>query len=170
MDGTTIVAICAVVVSVFSTGLAAWTAFVHRRHMQLSVRPIAAVPVADFENRVGVFLGNMGLGPMRIVSLRVTNDARESHGDIVSHMPALKPGVLWSNFDGSVDGATLEAGSRFNLLVLEGQLDDTAYQASRDSVREALAKLVVIVDYEDLYGRRMEPHEEELSWFGRHNV
>lgn len=137
--------------------------------MQLSVQPVAAVPVADFEDRVGVFLQNKGLGPMRILSLRVTNDAGKSHDDIVSHMPALQPGVLWSNFYDSVDGSTLEAGSRFNLLVLEGRPDDTAYRASRDNVRKALAKLVVIVEYEDLYRRRMEPHEKELSWFGRHD-
>ena len=107
---------------------------------------------------------------MRIVSLRVTNDAGNSHDDIVSHMPALQPGVLWSNFYDSVDGATLEAGSRFELLVLEGTPDDVAYRASRDSVRKVLAKLVVIVEYEDLYKRRIEPHKEALTWFGRHNA
>ena len=34
--------------------------------MKLSVQPVAAVPVADFQNHVGVFLQNKGLGPMRI--------------------------------------------------------------------------------------------------------
>ncbi len=169
-DATTIVAICALVVAVFSTGLAVWTGFVHRRHMQLSVQPIAAVPVADFEDCVGVYLRNKGLGPMRILFLRVTNDAGKSHDDIVSHMPTLQPGVIWSTFYDSVDGSTLEAGSQFDLLVLEGRPDDPAYQASRDSVRGALAKLVVIVEYEDLYRRRMEPHEKALSWFGRHDA
>lgn len=103
--GTTIVAICALAVSVISTALAVWTAFVHRQHMWLSVQPIAAVPVADFENRVGVFLQNKGLGPMRILSLRVRNDMGKSDDDVVSYMPPLRPGILWSHFYDSVDGS-----------------------------------------------------------------
>ncbi len=138
--------------------------------MRLSVRPIATVPVADFESRIGVFLKNKGLGPMRILSLRVEDNAGVTHDDVVSHMPALQPGILWSNFYDSVDGSALEAGKRFDLLVLEGKPDDPAYRESRDRVRLCLSQLVIKVEYEDLYGHRMELHEEKLSWFGRHDV
>lgn len=169
MDPTTITAICALIVSVFSTGLAVWTAFLQRRHMKLSVQPIAAVNVADFENRVGVFLQNKGLGPMQIRSLRVTDDAGVTHENLVSHMPALQPGIFWSNFYNSIDGSALEAGKRFKLLVLEGDLNIPAYNESRDRVRKALARLSIKVEYADLYGRRMEPQEKKLSWFGRHH-
>jgi hypothetical protein len=91
LDAITVIAICALVVSVISTCLAAWTAFVQRNHMQLSVQPIATTPVADFEHRVGVFLQNKGLGPMRVVSLRVVDGKGVAKDDIVSHMPALNP-------------------------------------------------------------------------------
>jgi hypothetical protein len=67
MDASTLTAICALVVSVVATVSAIWSAFVQRRHMRLSVRPIASFRVADFEDRVGVFLANKGLGPMRII-------------------------------------------------------------------------------------------------------
>jgi len=170
MNSTTVIALCALVVSVVSTGLAVWTAFVQRKHMRLSVRPIASVPVADFENRVGVFLQNKGIGPMRVRSLRVANAEGVEHDDLVTHMPPLAPGILWSNFYDSVDGSALEAGKRFLLLLLEGDPQDPEYRQSRDVVRRRLSSLVVRVEYEDLYGQPMEPLEQKLSWFGRHDA
>ena len=167
MDSTTI-ATCALVVSVFSTGLAVWTAFLQRRHMVLSVRPIAAIPVADFEDRVGVFIKNVGLGPMTIKSLRVSSREGATHDDVISHMPRLKDGVHWSNFWDAVDGATLENGKRFELLLLKGEPSHSKFRESRDAVRRALSTLTVRVEYEDLYGQTMKPHDQELSWFGRH--
>ncbi len=165
-----IIAICALVVSVFATGLTAWTGYAQRKHMRLSVRPIAAIPVADFENRIGVFLQNKGLGPMRVRTLRVTDAEGVVHDDIVSHMPPLSPGIFWSNYYDSVDGATLEAGKFFQLLGLRGHPEDSAYCQSRDAARQKLSALVVRVEYEDLYGQPMEPKERRLSWFGRHGI
>ena len=170
MDAPIIVAICALVVSVVSTSMSVWTAFLQRRHMRLSVRPIAAVPVADYENRVAVYLQNNGLGPMRITSLRARHETGFTSNDIFSQMPELPSGIIWSTFHESVDGATLNAGSRLELLVLEGDPNDTAFCAGRDSVRKNLARLVVSVDYEDLYGESMKAYERSLSFFGRHDV
>lgn len=168
MDAQTITAICALAISVLATVLAAWSAHQQRRHMRLSVQPIAAVPVADFENRVGVFLANKGLGPMRIKRLSVSNRDGIVHSDVVSHMPKLELGVLWSNFHDSVDGATLEHGKRIELLVLEGDPSESSFSKSRDAVRSILKDLTVRVEYEDLYGGVLQPVEEKLSFFGRH--
>ncbi len=170
MEGTIIIAICALFVSICSTCLAAWTAFVQRRHMQLSVLPIAAIPIADYENRIGVFLQNKGLGPMRIISLRVINDKDVSKNAVVFHMPELNPGILWTNFRGSVDGATLEASERFDLLLLEGGPKNLAFAESRDRIRRSLSQLEIKVEYEDIYGRKMYPLEKKLSFFGRHKL
>ena len=162
------VAICALVVSVFSVGLTVWTSFLQRKHMRLSVRPIVSIPVADFEDRVGVFLQNKGLGPMRVVSLSVSDAVGKAYPDIKSHMPRLNAGVLWSNFHDSVDESTLEAGKRFELLLLQGDMNNKAYRTSRDRIRKKLSELKIEVEYEDLYGQRMEPHTDVLSFFGRH--
>ncbi len=165
-----VIAICALFVSVFSVCLGAWTAFVQRKHMRLSVKPIATIPVADYENRVGVFLQNKGLGPMRVVSLKVANHDKKVHDNIKSHMPALEGDIIWSNFYDSVDGAFLEPGKRFELLLLEGNMNSEEYNNSRDKVRKILCGLTIEIEYEDLYGKRMEPLKENLNFFGRHFV
>jgi len=69
MSGGTYIAICALIVSVVTVAISAWSGLVNRKHMRLSVRPVAAIPVADFENRLGVWLSNKGLGPLRIKAL-----------------------------------------------------------------------------------------------------
>jgi hypothetical protein len=168
VDATTLIAVCALVVSVASTALAAWTAFEQRKHMRLSVRPIAAVTLADFENRVGVFLVNKGLGPMRVVSFRVVDAEARTYGDIVSAMPELEAGVFWSNFHGDLDGAALAADRRVECLVLEGTPADVAFTRSRDRVRRSLGRLTIQVTYEDLYGQTMERCERKLDFFARH--
>jgi hypothetical protein len=168
MDPVLITAVCAVVVSVISTGLAAWTAFVQRRHMRLSVRPIVAVPVADFEGRIGVFLQNTGLGPMMVKTLRVIADDGSFADDVITHMPELPEGVLWSNYHDSVDGMSLQNGTRVELLLLEGNPTNENFRRSRDNVRCALSTLLVRIEYQDLYSTDMEPYERSLSWFGRH--
>ncbi len=52
MDERIIVVICALVISVFSVGFTVWTAFLQRKHMRLSVRPIASIPGAMPESGV----------------------------------------------------------------------------------------------------------------------
>lgn len=168
MDANTIIAICALVISVVATGSAIWSAFVQRRHMRLSVRPIASFPIADFEGRVDVFLANKGLGPMHIRKFVVEGPDGTTHSDLVSHMPPLQHGIMWRNFHQNVDGASVENGKRLELLLLEGDPRNDLFQACRDQVRQNLKGLTLRVEYEDLYGMVMEPVERQLSWFGRH--
>lgn len=169
MEAQTIVAICALIVSVFSVCLTVWTAFLQRKHMRLSVIPIATIPVADFEHRVGVFLKNCGLGPMRVSTFRVVDAAGNITEDIVSQMPNPINGILWSNFHDSVDGAVIEAGKRLEMLLLEGDINSSTFIKYRDQVRKKLSELKITVEYKDLYGQKMEPHtDNSLIFFGRH--
>jgi len=168
MSGGTYIAICALIVSVVTVAISAWSGLVNRKHMRLSVRPVAAIPVADFENRLGVWLSNKGLGPLRIKALTIRDAAGRVHSDLLSFMPQLPNGVDWANFHGNADGGFIEAGKRLELLLLEGDAEDLIFGYARDSVRTALAKLTIRVEYEDLYGKLMPPEERSLSWFGRH--
>jgi hypothetical protein len=162
-----IIAGSALVVSVLSLGFTIWAQWAQRKHMRLLVRPVAAIPVADFESRVAVWLANKGLGPMRITALTVKDERGEVHSDILSHMPDLPRDVYWTNFHGNVDGALLEAGKRLELLILEGDVKSASFRTARNAVRSRLSELTVRVEYQDLYERKMLPEEKTLSWFGR---
>jgi hypothetical protein len=163
------VAIGALVVSVVTVVVSVWSGLAERNHMRLSVRPVATIPVANFENRIGVWLANKGLGPMRINAVRITDAAGHTHPDVLSHMPALPTGLSWTNYHGKADGAFIEAGKRLELLLLEGDDTKSTFRTARDSARPVLAGLTVHVEYEDLYGNKMAPVERTLSWFAGHD-
>jgi hypothetical protein len=168
MSNESIIAIAALVVSVVTVAVSVWSGLAERKHMRLSIRPVAAIPVADFENRLAVWLTNKGLGPLRIKALTVTNAAGTIHPDLLSHMPDLPAGVNWTNFHGNADGVFLEAGKSLELLFLEGDPDRRVFREARDSIRRVLATLTIHVEYQDFYGKSMSPEERTLSWFGRH--
>lgn len=163
------IAIGALVVSVVTVAVSVWSGFAERKHMRLSVRPVAAIPVANFENRLGVWLANKGLGPMRIKTVTITNATGRTHPDLLSHMPPLPTGVYWTNFHGNANGAYVEPGKHLELLLLEGDYNNRVFREARDSIRLALATLTVHVQYEDLYGEKMVSVERTLSWFTGNN-
>lgn len=169
MTNDTYIALGALVVSLVAVSVSVWSGLADRRHMKLSVRPVAAIPVADFENRLAVWVSNKGLGPMRIKKLTVADAHETVHSDLITFMPELPPNVAWTNFLGNADGAFIEAGKRLELLLLEGNLENQAFCDARDLIRGALATLTVRVEYEDLYGQSMPSADRTLSWFGRHD-
>ena len=165
MNAEIVIAVCAIIVSIVATSFSIWIAFIHRRHMQLSVRPIASFPLADYEEHIGVYLANKGLGPMRIISFKVEGDGGKVTDDLISIMP---PNIQWTNFHESVDDATVENGTKLDLLELKDRPSITDYATKRDRVRKILSTLTIRVQYEDLYGKLMKEHVKKLTFFGRH--
>ena len=162
-----VVAICALVVSACSLLLTVCSLYLQRRHSYQSVRPIASLPVADYEDRIGVMLKNTGIGPLRVVEFRVT-DGNTTEGDLISWMPKLPKDILWETFYDDLDGLWIPAGEKVIVLQLSGDQNNPAFNEARDLVRKALAKLKITVTPEDIYGKRMPTAERNLAWFGRH--
>lgn len=165
LTSATIIALSAVAISVVATVSAIWSSFAQRRHMRLSVRPIAEIEFTDYENEIGVFIANKGLGPMKINNLEVRNNNGKSHDSVLKHMPE---GIIWSTFAESEKGSTLLQNTRVELLGLMGETDDSNFVGNRDVVRKALKDLEMTLDYSDMYGKRMAPVSRSLSFFGRH--
>src|SRR2546422_55178 len=82
MTNDTYIALGALVVSLVAVSVSVWSGLADRKHMKLSVRPVAAIPVADFENRLAVWVSNKGLGPMRIKKLTVADPYETVHSDL----------------------------------------------------------------------------------------
>jgi hypothetical protein len=80
-------------------------------------------------------------------------------------VPALPPGILWSTFVTDLSGRALSAGKDIVILLLEGDISDQKFLTARQSVRQALADLRVVVRYRDIYGHKMPPARRDLGWF-----
>jgi hypothetical protein len=161
------VAMCALVVSACSVLLTVCSLYFQRAHHFRSVRPIASIPVADYEDKIGVMLKNTGIGPLRVVQFRTT-DGNSTEDDLISWMPELPKSISWETFYDDLDGLWIPAGEKVIVLQLSGDQDDPFFGEARDLTRKALAKLNISIIYEDIYSRRMPSAERNLAWFGRH--
>lgn len=159
-------AILALFVSVVSVYLSCSFARRQHRHNVLSVRPLAEVTVADYENSLQVKLRNNGTGPMIILAVTVSDgaNARES---LIEWMPALPSGRPWNTFTHSLRRRTLQAGAEIILLELTAHENEANFAACRNLVRASLSPLTVNVEYTDIYDTVMLPCQKPLSWFAR---
>ncbi|WP_157008342.1 hypothetical protein [Xenophilus azovorans] len=156
----------ALLVSCVSVWISVWAVRSQRRHNELSVRPLAEVTVADYENSLRVKLRNNGAGPMIVLAVTVS-DGHNAQEAVIDWMPALPGNRAWNNFSHALRRRTLQAGAEIILLELTEGEDEKGFEACRDQVRAALAPLTVNVEYTDIYETVMQPCRKPLSWFGR---
>ena len=159
-------AILALFISAISVWISIWSARTQRKHNQLSVRPLAEVAVADYENSISVKLRNNGTGPMIITAVTVS-DAKYTKDCLVEWMPDLPGGRPWNNFTHTLRHRTLQSGAVIVLLELTENEDARSFPMCRDLARKALAPLTIKVEYTDIYESVMNPCSKSLSWFGR---
>jgi hypothetical protein len=159
-------AFLALLVSVISVVISIWAARVQRRHNQLSVRPLAEVTVADYENSLRVKLRNNGSGPMIVKDVLINNGDRELRS-LVEWMPPLPHGRYWTTFSHALVNRTLLPGAELVMLELTQYENEINFAECRNIVRDALAPLVVRVQYSDIYNDPMPQHQKALDWFGR---
>lgn len=159
-------AILALFVSCVSVWISVSSARSQRRHNELSVRPLAEVTVADYEDSLRVKLRNNGSGPMIVLAVTVS-DGANAHESLIEWMPALPQGRPWNTFTHALRRRTLQAGAEIVLLELTEHENEANFAVCRDRVRAALAPLTVNVEYTDIYDTVMRPCRKPLSWFAR---
>ncbi|MDR3415736.1 MAG: hypothetical protein P4L83_06080 [Nevskia sp.] len=159
-------AFLALVVSAISVGISIWAMRLQRQHNELSVRPLAEVTVADYENSLRVKLRNNGTGPMIVTGIEVS-DGHSAKACVVEWMPSLPKGRPWTTFSHDLKDRTLQPGSAIVLLELTEHQGEQDFASCRDLIRAALAPLTITVDYTDIYNKAMPKRIKALSWFGR---
>ncbi|MER0170437.1 MAG: hypothetical protein DU489_07490 [Nitrosomonas sp.] len=139
-----------------------------REHNEKSVRPIGAILRQNFENKIGVIFENRGLGPLLIktVSIRDTDTNQIIGRDLINVMPPLLNGRKWSNYRRGLKGSILQANKSIELLLLTGDVSDPIYIENRDLIRNALGKLIIELEFTDLYGNLFKI-DEPLATFAR---
>ena len=159
-------AFLALFVSCASVWISISAARSQRKHNELSVRPLAEVTVADYENSLRVKLRNNGTGPMIVLAVTVS-DGSITRESLIEWMPSLSGHRPWNTFSHTLRRRTLQPGAELVLLELTEHDGEINFPQCRDRVRRALAPLTVNVEYTDIYETTLRPCKKELSWFGR---
>ena len=161
-----IAAALAVLVSALSLVISIWAVLTQRKHNRLSVRPLAEITIADYEDCLRVKLRNHGVGPMLVASFSVTEGANEKQS-ILDCMPVLPDGICWSNVVGVINGRSIAPSKEIVLIELCGDEEDPNFIVARKAVRRSLAPLSLTVSYADIYGKSIASYTKALTWFGR---
>jgi hypothetical protein len=164
-----IAAFFALFVSIISLIVSVRTLSVQRKHNALSVRPLAEVTVADYENSLRVKVRNNGSGPM-IIKVITVGDGNSTKESLIDWMPQLPTGRPWTTFSHSLRNRSLLPAAEIVLLELTEVTGEVEFSLCRNSVREALSILTVNVEYSDIYNSSMDPQIKPLTWFGRHTT
>lgn len=160
------VALFALIASVASVAIAVWAVRSERKHSQLSVRPLAEVTLADYENSLRVKLRNHGTGPMIVIAVTIS-DGKTTRPKLIDWMPDLPGSRAWTNFSDEIRDRTIRPGGEIILLELSEYEGEEGFGECRDMARAALAPLTVNVEYTDIYDTIMQPRRKALKWFSR---
>jgi hypothetical protein len=159
-------ALLALLVSALSVWISVRAMSAQQKHNELSVRPLAEITVADYENSLRVKLRNNGTGPMIVSGIEIS-DGMSMKTCVVEWMPPLPTGRPWTTFSHDLKERTLQPEGEIVLLELTEYEGEHDFATCRESIRGALAPLTVVVSYTDIYNKAMPPRVKALAWFGR---
>ena len=154
-----VTSIFAVLISIISMIFTIMFSLLQIKHNKNSVRPISAIKINDYEDKISVKIHNVGTGPLLIKKLILKNDVVES-STLISMMPEVEQ--LWTTFTESVDGWTIPVGGKIILLEIQPESEKI-----RKIIRRELAKITVLLDYTDIYYTKFQD-SRKLDFFASH--
>lgn len=154
-----ITSICAVIISIISMIFTVIFSLLQLRHNKNSVKPISAIKLSDYEDKLAVKIENVGTGPLTVKKIIFKNGNQESPV-LVSLMPQIDQ--FWSTFTESIDGWTIPVGGQLTLLDLCPENDET-----RELIRKTLFNITAYLEYTDIYGTKFQD-KKSFDFFGRH--
>jgi len=167
-DASTIVAICALIVSVVSLATSVYFSWCARDHNRRSVKPLPFVLQSDFEDRIAVVIRNNGTGPLILHKAQAKSSADGRSGHLIDLIPTPPPGLLFTNFNRVQQIRAIRPGDQIDLVDLSVDVHDPRAVAYRDELRRALGDMTVELTYTDVYDTRFPVYAIKLAWFHRH--
>jgi len=175
-DSETIIAICALIVSVVSIIISVRTLKLQRTHNEKSVKPLGQIILNDYENMITVDIRNVGIGPMILRELIVTNSKGEIKDNLLDFIDLEMPdGLTWSDYVKQVKDRVVAVGERIVLIgvdfeSIESPNKDSMNQLDRfrDGLRKTLGEIAVKIHYTGIYENEIQNTERKLDWFKRH--
>jgi hypothetical protein len=161
-----IIAVAAVIVSIFSILIARESLNMQRKHNTLSVKPIPNISEGDYVDtgKVEVLLENVGAGSMVIQKMKTFNKKGESKVNLFDWIDdEVKP--FLNDHTTKLEENTLKVGNKYDLLSYKyDPTNDESWKRSFQ-IRKTLKDLIVQVEYADIYGNIQPEFVYPLNWF-----
>jgi hypothetical protein len=158
-----IISISAIIISIISLFVTIFALYFHRKHNQLSVKPIAHFSKGDYEDQIFVKIKNYGLGPLIIDRFEI-NRGNQSFQRLIDSLGEQSSSIVWDTFTDSLDGRVLAPQKEFILMQGSFELEQNNI---RMGIRRLLAQTSLTIHYKCIYGKKQSPVTEQLDWFSR---
>jgi hypothetical protein len=162
-----ILALCALIISIISLGLAFYSSYQNRLHNRLGVRPYAYILPKDYEDNIAVIIQNKGTGPLITKTISFCKNGVDNKKYLIDFMPSLYDGYYWSTFS-KAQKIILRPSEEKVLIEFSGKLTDNDFKKQRDLIRKALSEIEMNIEYTSIYNEK-KPFKlnYKLDWYKR---
>jgi hypothetical protein len=161
----TILACCALIVSIVAIVVAYLTLHSQNRHNRLSVRPIGRIGYHTKPDYIEVYVANDGVGPLLCKQLQIyTKEDNIKHSFEGLFLLSEEQKRFMSLRLASRKDFALPAGERFVFLEARAKDKDSEEgNAVREYIKETLGKVTLEFAYTDIYDQKM-PVKIKSRW------
>ncbi|MCE9539721.1 MAG: hypothetical protein K8R85_10955 [Bacteroidetes bacterium] len=135
---------------------------------QQKQRPLLHIGYFDGSEKLEIFMKNKGNGPLLISDYKLVHLL--TNKELPSIFASL-PGIhrRYNNYTGNQKNTVLSPNEITEILLFKLSEDDdkTKFENSRQSIRAAISNYKIVIEYHDVYNKKMPTYERNLEWFGR---
>ena len=161
-----IIAVCALGISFISILIGLFTFINERRHFRITVKPIGQIKMLDYPGHTGVYIENLGVGPLIGDRVKVMDLEGKKYEYLIDLTPQPFGSIQYSNYS-KKDEMVILPGNRVCLIELKGDDAQDKYRRFRSKLRDVLKDATLELTYRDIYGKKMKAEKKKLGWFGR---
>jgi hypothetical protein len=147
MNTSNIIALSSVIIALSSLFLSIVTLRRNRIHQILSVKPLCSILIKNYENEIGLYIQNNGIGPLIIENVVFTNVTGQTSNNILVFIPDGE----YADYTEDFIGKSILPGGRIVVFVIGGK-GCNINRNKKDKLRKNLTGMEVSVLYRDVYG------------------
>jgi hypothetical protein len=152
-NADTIIALCALLVSVASILIGYFSLKLQHKHNRLSVRPIGKIHFVTTNDSIKIEIRNDGVGPMLCSNLSVyDNKFNIKNNNLRDAISILQEKKDWLKVSTSPQ-FTIGAGEQKSLLEISTNHMSSEFQDYHAQILTALRKITLELEYSDIYGQ-----------------
>ena len=148
-----IIALCALIVSIYSIRLGYITLKEQQKHNRLSVKPIGKISFITSKAQIRIEIRNDGIGPMLCNNFKVYDNKsgieKENLNEAINILKNSGFGVsvyLGTQF-------TIFPGEQKTILIITGEKENQAFLEYREKVLQQIKKISLEFEYSDIYNQ-----------------
>ena len=158
----TIIALCALFVSVASILIGYYSLKSQQKHNRLSVKPIGKIHFITAKKSIEIEIRNDGTGPLVCPHVRIFREGRDGYtSDLREAIPMLRDSGYAVGVSAPGSTFSILPGDTKTLLTLSADEATPEFLKYYDGVLEEIRKITLEVDYQDIYGQLIETMRRE---------